>query len=45
MNTETRVVYTFSVRDVSCKQNVNIKAKLNSFLVGFAVGLDFSDSL
>ena len=45
MNTEVHVVYTFSVRDISCKQNVTVPIKLIPFLVGFHVGLDFSEFL
>ena len=35
----------FSIRDISCKQNVKVQVKLMHFLVGFGLGLDFSDSL
>ena len=45
MNTEIHVVYTFSVRDISCKENVTVQVKLIPFFGGFCVGLDFSDSL
>ena len=41
--TETLVVYTFSVRDHSRKQNVTLQ--LIPSLVGFEVGLYLSDSL
>ena len=40
-NAETRVVDTFSVRDISRKQNV----KFIPFLVGVGVGLDISHSI
>ena len=32
----------FSVRDISCKQNVKVQVKLIYFLIGFVLGLDFS---
>ena len=46
-NTEIHVVYTFSVRDISCKENVTVQVKLIPFFAGFCVGLglNFSDFL
>ena len=35
----------FSVKDISCKQNVKVQVKLIHFLVGFVLDLDFSDCL
>ena len=32
----------FSVRDISCEQNVKVEVKLIYFLIGFVLGLDFS---
>ena len=42
--TESRMLWTFSVRDISCKQNVKV-LKLIHFLVRFGLGLDLFDSL
>ena len=38
-------ILRFSVRDISCKQYVQVQVKLIHFLVGFGLGLDFSDIL
>ena len=45
MQTETRMLQTFSVGDVSCTENSKVQVKYIHFLVGFHLGIDFSDSL
>ena len=44
MNKETCMVYMVSVRVILCKKYVTVQVNLIPFLVGFGVGLDFSDS-
>ena len=39
------MLQTFSVGGVSCKENPKFQVKYIHFLVGFGLGIDFSDSL
>ena len=45
MQTETRMLQTFSIGGVSCKENHKVQVKYIHFLVGFGLGIDVSDSL